>query len=383
MYYFIRFCVKMALKIYCSRIQVNDKSLLKSAGPLILASNHPNSFLDAIIIASCFRKPVHFLALGEITDKFLFRPVMNAFHIIPVYRMKDKNENLDLNEKSFSICVDVLLKNGIILIFSEGISENKWQLGPIKKVTARITMAAMNHESLKSKLQIQPIGINYNSFDRPGKTVIIQFAEPILIKERLTGNTEAEKIQSLNVLLRDRLSDTMLQTEKLPEMAQFLISNSPPFHLFKIKKLQDKLNEESNQTYFSKLEKPGYMISPSQTFSGSLVLVLLLAVTGFIGWVSHIFLYYPLKFFIGRKTGGSAYHDSAMFTILFFTYPVYWIFCNILGYIFFKNVWIQVLLICMPAFAIITVYWKKSIQRIQNYFLLTSEERILLAGYFS
>jgi len=383
MYYFIRFFVRMALKIYCSRILVNDKSPLKSKGPLILASNHPNSFLDAIIIASCFREPVHFLALGEMTDKFLFRPVMDAFHIIPVYRLKDKDENQDLNEKSFSICVDVLLKNGIVLIFSEGISENKWQLRPIKKITARITMVAMNQESLRSKLQIQPIGINYNSFDQPGKTVLIQFAEPILIKDRLTGNTEAEKIQSLNILLREYFNDMVLQTEKLPEKAQFLVSNRSPVHSCKIKDLQDKLNEESNQTYFSKLEKPGYMVSPSQTFSRSLIMVLLLAVPGIIGWISHVFLYYPLKIFIGRKTGGSAYHDSAMFTILFFTYPVYWIFCNILGFIFFKNAWIQVLLICMPAFALITIYWKISIQKIQNYFILTSGERTLLKGYFS
>jgi len=383
MYHFIRFFVKMALKIYCSNIQADGKYPLKSKGPLILASNHPNSFLDAIIIASCFREPVHFLALGEITDKFLFRPVMDIFHIIPVYRLKDKNENQDLNEKSFSLCVDVLLKNGIVLIFSEGISENKWQLRSIKKVTARITMAAMNQESLKSKLRIQPIGINYNSFDGACKTVLIQFAEPILIRERLAGNTDAEKIQSLNALLRENINDMVLQTENLPEKAQFLVSNSPPLHSYKIEWLQDKLNEEADQIYFSKLEKPGYLISPSQTFSGSLTLVLLLAVPGIIGWVYHAFLYYPLKFFIGRKTGGTAYYDSAMFTILFFTYPVYWIFCNILGYIFFKNFWIQVLLICMPAFALITIFWKKNIQKIQNYLILTSEERILLAGYFN
>src|ERR1700676_648719 len=109
MYHFTRFFVNMALKIYCGHIRVNDKGPLKSKGPLILACNHPNSFLDAIIIASRFKEPVHFLAPGEITDKFIYRRIMEAFHIIPVYRLKDKNENQDLNEKSFSICVDILL----------------------------------------------------------------------------------------------------------------------------------------------------------------------------------------------------------------------------------------------------------------------------------
>ncbi len=382
MYYFIRFFVKMAIKIYCCHIQVNDKDLLKSKGPLILASNHPNSFLDAIIIASCYTEPIHFLALGEITDKFLFRSIMEVFNIIPVYNLKEKNENQDLNEKSFSICVDLLLKNGIVLIFSEGISENKWKLGPIKKLTARIAMAAMNQESLESELRIQPLGINYNSFDRPGKTVLIEFGEPILIRERFAGNSETEKIKYINVLLRESINDAVLQTERLPEKAQFLISNCPPLHSYKIKKLQDKLNEESILTVFSKLKAPGYLISPTQTLSGCLILVLLLAMPGIIGWVSHVFLYYPVKFFIGRKSGGSVFQDSVVFTILFLTYPVYWILINILGYILFKNIWIQLLLICMPIFALITVYWKKNIQKIQNYFILTLGERRLLADYF-
>ena len=381
-YYFIRFFIKMALKIYCSQIQVFDKGLLKSKGPLILAANHPNSFLDAIIIASCYTEPVHFLVPGEITDKFLSRPLIEIFNIIPIYSLKEKNKNQDLNEKSFSICVDVLIKNGIVLIFSEGISENKWKLGPIKKLTARIAMAVMNQETLESKLRIQPLGINYNSFDGPGKTVLIEFGEPILIRDRFAGNSETEKIQFINDLLRESINDAVLQTERLPEKAKFLISNSPPLCSYKIKNLQDKLNEESIQAVFSKLKAPGYLLSSSQTVSGCMMLILLLTIPGIIGWVSHVLLYYPVKFFIGRKTGGSAFQDSVIFTTLFLTYPVYWIFSNILGYILFKNIWIQLFLICMPIFALITIYWKKCIQKIQNYFILTFGERRLMADYF-
>jgi 1-acyl-sn-glycerol-3-phosphate acyltransferase len=383
MYHITRFFVRMALKIYCSNIRVNDMNILKSKGPLILASNHPNSFLDAIILASRFSEPVHFLALGELTDQFLFQRIMEVFNIIPVYRLKNKNENQELNEKSFSICVDVLLNNGIVLIFSEGISENKWQLGAIKKGTARVAIAAVNHKSLFPDLRIQPVGLNYNSFNQPGKTVLIQFSEPILVKEKLSGNTEAEKMQSLNALLRESLNDAVLQTEKLPDMAQFLISNSRPLHSDQIKKLQYKLNEESNKTICSKLKIPGYLISPSQTFSGSLIKVLLLTIPGILGWISHTLLYYPLKLFIGRKTAGSIYYDSAMFTSLFLIYPVYWIFCNILGFIFFKNIWMQILLICMPIFAYTTIYWEKSIIEIRNYSILSPEERILLLDNFN
>jgi 1-acyl-sn-glycerol-3-phosphate acyltransferase len=383
MYHFIRFFVRLALRFYCSHIRVNNKDLLKSKGPLILASNHPNSFLDAIILASRFNEPVHFLALGELTDQFLFQWIMKVFNIIPVYRLKNKNENQELNEKSFSICVDVLLNNGIVLIFSEGISENKWQLGAIKKGTARVAMAAVNHKSLFLDLRIQPVGLNYNSFNQPGKTVLIQFSEPMLVKEKLSGNTEAEKMQSLNVLLSEKLKETMLQTQKQPETAQFLISNGPSLHSDQIKKLQYKLNEERNHDIFSKLKKPGYLISPSQTLPGSMMLILLLAIPAITGWAFHALLYYPLKFIIGRKTSGSVYYDSALFTSLFLAYPVYWICWNIIGFFVFKNTWVHIILLCMPMFAFITIYWANRIQRIRNYFILSPAERILLTDYLS
>ena len=383
MYHFIRFFVRMALKIYCSRIRVNDMGLLKLKGPLILASNHPNSFLDAIILASRFKEPVHFLALGELTDQFLFRWIMEAFHIIPVYRLKDKNDNQDRNDKSFAICVDVLLKDGIVLIFSEGVSENNWLLRPIKKGTARIALAAISLAQLQSSLRIQPVGLNYNSYNQPGKTVLIQFGEPILNKEILTGNTEAEKMHVLNALLRERLSETMLQTVNGREMAQFMISNSPPLHSGQIKKLQDKLNEERNHTIFSKLKKPGYLISGTHTLLQCLILVLLLVIPAAMGWLSHVFLYYPVKFFVGGKTARMLYYDSLLFTILFLLYPFYWIASNILAFLFFTNIWIQILFICMPLLAWTTVYWKENGQRVRNYFILTILERNHLADYLS
>ena len=39
--------------------------MLQKHGPLLIASNHPNSFLDAIILATLFKNPVYALARGD------------------------------------------------------------------------------------------------------------------------------------------------------------------------------------------------------------------------------------------------------------------------------------------------------------------------------
>src|SRR5450432_312637 len=383
MYYWLRFFVRQGLKIYCGRIDVNDKSILKWKGPLILASNHPNSFFDAIILASLMDQPVHFLALGELTDRFLLQKLINVLHIIPVYQLRDKAGNQERNDKSFADCVDILLNDGIVLIFSEGSCENNWQLRHIKKGTARVTMAALDHTRLENRLRILPVGLNYNSYSQAGKTVLIQFGEPILSKDLPAGKNESEKIRILNELLKEKLSSSVLQTQTRPETAQILISNCPPLRAGIINKLQGFLNEHGEQDIFSELKKPGYFISGNHSLFQSLVLIVFLALPAALGWLSHILIYYPVKLSVKGKTSRSVFFDSVLFTSLFLIYPFYWIGFNLAGYLFFRNGWIQIFLLGMPLLAWTAVYWKESWQRIRNYFMLTVNERSRIANYFN
>ena len=129
------------------------------------------------------------------------------------------------------------------------------------------------------------------------------------------------------------------------------------------------------------MSRPSASLTSSQTIPGSILLILLLAIPAITGWAFHALLYYPLKFIIGRKTSGSVYYDSALFTSLFLAYPVYWICWNIIGFFVFKNSWAQIILLCMPVFAFVSIYWSNRIQRIRNYLVLSPEERILLTDY--
>jgi 1-acyl-sn-glycerol-3-phosphate acyltransferase len=371
MYEVLRFFVRLALKIYCSHILVHDEKAFRLKGPLIISSNHPNAFFDAIILASYMKHPVYILATGELTDKFLVRRLMETLRIIPVYRLLDKPDNQQRNEKSFSLCADVLLNKGIILIFSEGTSENTWQLRRIKKLTARFVLTSLHHAHLQSTLQILPVGLNYNSYSRPGKTIIIQAGTIISDLGSHPEITESEKINTFNELLKERLSACVLQTENKQDMAQMLISNCRDIHSGQIKNLQDKLNETGNQPLISKLKKPGFLISPHHPLLQTIILVLLFAFPALLGWVLHIIIYYPVKLFVKKKTYQTVFFDSVLFASLFLIYPFYWTGLNIAGYFFFKNVWIQIFLLFMPLLAWMTICWNENLQRIRNYFILS------------
>jgi 1-acyl-sn-glycerol-3-phosphate acyltransferase len=367
MYFLLRFFLRLALKIYCPHIRIQDKSFLQAKGPLILACNHPNSFLDAVILATLMKRPVHFLAVGEVTDQFLFGRIMKMLRIIPVYILKDKPDNSGKNDQSFSACVKVLKNEGILVIFSEGISENNWKLRRIKKMTARIVSAAFQDQLIQSRLRLIPVGLNYNSFDGPGKTILIRFGEPILLEEFLVEGNDHEKISMLTELIRERLYGVMLQSEDASGI-QSAISNSKTKGFSEIKKELDNPEFVNEGWTYSNLKKPGYLISGDRY--SVFIFYFLLCIPGILGWILHVLLYYPVKSIVKKNTNPSVYFDSVLFTCLFLIYPIYWLVLNIIVYFLFKNVWIQFLFIFMPVFAIGAVYWKENGERIRNYFIL-------------
>ncbi|MEO7485051.1 MAG: 1-acyl-sn-glycerol-3-phosphate acyltransferase, partial [Ferruginibacter sp.] len=153
-------------------MKLNTGEYLGNKGPLLLAVNHPNSFLDAIILSTIFNQPVHSLARGDVFKNPFIAKLLRATNMHPVYRLSEGAENLEHNYTSFEACRSIFKNNGIVLIFSEGRCENEWHLRPLMKGTARLALSAWA-EGIP--LKILPVGINYNSFTSFGKIIHVNF----------------------------------------------------------------------------------------------------------------------------------------------------------------------------------------------------------------
>ncbi|MEP6583590.1 MAG: 1-acyl-sn-glycerol-3-phosphate acyltransferase, partial [Ginsengibacter sp.] len=135
LYKFLLWPARIFIHFYCRRIIINKASLLNCKGPLLIASNHPNSFLDAIILATLFKNPIYSLARADAFANKLITKILTSFNMLPVYRISEGTQNLENNYSTFSACQDIFKKNGIVLIFSEGRCINEWHLRPLKKGT--------------------------------------------------------------------------------------------------------------------------------------------------------------------------------------------------------------------------------------------------------
>ena len=169
----------------------------------MLAVNHPNSFLDAVILCTLFDKPVYSLARGDAFKNRFFARLLLSFKMLPVYRVSEGVENLEENYKTFEQCKDIFKQGGIVLILSEGRCINEWHLRPLKKGTARLAISSWQ-ESIDVK--VLPVAINYSSFKVFGKNVKLFFGD-MITKENIDYNdSHGNAIRQFNEVLKAQLS---------------------------------------------------------------------------------------------------------------------------------------------------------------------------------
>lgn len=277
-YSLLKLYARIAIKIYCTRIIINKPEVLKSKGPLLFASNHPNSFLDGVILTTLLDEPLYSLARGDAFKKNWLNKFLRWLKLLPVYRTSEGAENLEHNYTTFAACQQVFRENGMVLIFSEGRCENEWHLRPLKKGTARLAISSWEQGI---PLKVIPTAFNYSSFGKFGKEVHLFFGENIEPGKILSQGNAGKQLLAFNEQLENQLKEMVYEIDP---------DDKPTIRrLFSIKK------------------KP------------SLFILLLPAITG---WMAHAPLFYLCKA-ISERFKDTGHYDSAMTALLFLFYPVY------------------------------------------------------------
>lgn len=286
--------IRLALKIYCPQMIKGDVTVFESSGPLLITANHPNSFLDAIIIASLFKNPIHFLARGDAFKKPWHHILLRTLHMFPVYRLSEGKENLALNAFAFEKSRNILSKNGIVLIFIEGICVNKHALQPFKKGAARIAYSCWKNQV---PLRVLPLGIAYNSFIDFGKAIQVQAGEPLTQNQLMPFEEEPRNYVFFNEVLNDKISTLISIPQTKPVAA-----------------------------------------------SSSLLLPLFI-----LGNFLHRPLFGIVQKMVRNKTNNTVFYDSVLFGVLLLIYPVYLLlFALLLNLLQVPALWILVLIILHP-----------------------------------
>ena len=307
LYHLFKTPAQIAFKIYCKKFYCNRPDLFEKEGPILIAANHPNSFLDAIILATLFKKPIYSLARGDVFKNKLTNILLGSLNILPVYRLREGSDNLSKNYNTFDSCIEIFKKNGIVLIFSEGLCYNEWVLRPLKKGTARLSLDAWEKGI---PLTVIPVGINYSNFYSFGKEMHVLVGDSITKRDLNIEDSFGKQTSAFNQKLENSLKGIVYQF--------------------------DKNDVAAKESFFANDKKRNsFPVSAAAT----------------IGKLIHLPLILPVKFFVKKYFTGNDHFDSVMLSLYFLAYPWYLFLMTLLAYYFLMSPFVFSTLIVMPFFA--------------------------------
>lgn len=172
-------------------------------GPVLIVANHPNFLFDPALLGRIYRRPLWFLAKSTLFANPFVAPLMQALHMVPVYRHQDNPADVGKNTEMFAKVAAGLLDGRAIAIFPEGVSLGLRRLSPMKTGAARIALQTESEANFSAGLCIQPIGITYADMREFQTSVTVYAGQPIEMRAYkqvyLTDPQEAVRILTQDI----------------------------------------------------------------------------------------------------------------------------------------------------------------------------------------
>ena len=203
------------LRLWCdnntrhSYKKMEIKGSLPEEGAVIIAPNHTNTLMDALVILCTRKDPTAFGARADIFKKPAIAKFLRFIRIVPMVRGRDGGRAVLQNRETFSDVDNVLAHGTPFCIFSEGRHRPKHSLLPIQKGIARIAFASAE----KRQTYVVPTGIEYGDYFRYRTDCSITFGDPIDVNAFLRDHaevSEAEQYQAFRDEVYKRISSLIL-----------------------------------------------------------------------------------------------------------------------------------------------------------------------------
>lgn len=235
LYRILRGAARIALRWYYRDIHVIGADRIPAEGAAILAANHNNALVDALVIGSVVPRKVRLTAKATLLEHPLTRGLVAAVGIVPLRRTSDERRDATgagaspaapgdtRNADAFATIVDTLAEGGLVLIFPEGKSHSEPALTPLKTGCARIALQARDGRALR-RLPIIPVGLTFERKGEPRSRVLVHVGTPIDV-DAVPGNDHTA-VQELTARIDAGLRGVTLNFASPDDAARLLSISS-------------------------------------------------------------------------------------------------------------------------------------------------------------
>ena len=158
-------------------VDVRHPERVPPSGPVLLCINHPNNFIDSLLVGAALGRKVHYLATAALFRNPLVARFLLTCGAIPVYRRQDDPDKMEKNTATFDACFTALGDGRLIAIYPEGTTHAEARVQRIKTGAARI---ALGYEAERpARLEVIPVGLNFEARKSFRGRVLVSFGPPV------------------------------------------------------------------------------------------------------------------------------------------------------------------------------------------------------------
>jgi 1-acyl-sn-glycerol-3-phosphate acyltransferase len=187
--------LRLPLGIYLRKIHFENVHNFTKDVPVLIACNHPNSFLDGVIFEHISGRRVYTLARGDAFLKPVANYMLRSMRILPIFRATDADSKIARkgNAETMDELYERFSLKHCILIFTEGIAYPEKALRRLKKGTGNIALEMLKRSDYTMDLHVVPTALNYTAFGKQMQTVHVSYGEPIRLLDYVDLLKEDEK----------------------------------------------------------------------------------------------------------------------------------------------------------------------------------------------
>jgi|LakMenEpi03Aug12_release.lakeMendotaPanAssembly.Ray.scaffolds.fasta_scaffold10474_9 1-acyl-sn-glycerol-3-phosphate acyltransferase len=303
-YNYAKYNTRLVSKAFFTKVRISGEQHIPVNKPVLLALNHPNSFLDAVVVGGHLKRETHFLARGDAFHNKYAKPILHSLNMLPIFRLSEGKENLERNNETFDACQAILDQNKMVILFAEGLCVNNWDLRPMRKGLARIALKAWKSKSAATNLEVIPVGLTYEHYEGEGKVLLINIGTAIQKEQVDIFGNEALFVKNFNQLVFEGL-------EKLIPVMPKMLPGDEQHHSFRAILQESATYNEEAASVIADIKSGKLASVPASNTK----------------WIKDTFVFFPLYLFsqwIAQKMfKQKLFHDSVIFGLLLFLWPVY------------------------------------------------------------
>lgn len=203
---YVDWCTKQSYSQY----EVRGKENIPTDGAVIIAPNHCNTLMDALVILRAFKDESVFGARADMFNKPIIAKAMFFFRILPMVRQRDGLRNVLKNYETMDTIIEILENDVRFCMYPEGRHRPAHSLLPFGKGIFRTALSANAKFGNKKPIYIVPTGIEYGDYFRYRSTCLVTFGKPLNVTEfikTLDVETEVQMMEPLKKELQKRMSE--------------------------------------------------------------------------------------------------------------------------------------------------------------------------------